>query len=284
MMRFAPLFLSALSATLFAALFAALPVHAAAMLPACSPLEAVPAAVANAPLLVLGDVHGTREVPAFVASHLCGAAQQQRPVTLALELPAAGQEALDAFMASPGTPQDLARLTSGGIWRSSRHDGRTSIDMLRMLQRIQTLRAGGADIRVLAIDADTAPALRDAAMAERLRAELRQGGGRQLVVLVGALHAVRTRGNRFNPNYESMVYLLADQRPLALTVGTAGGTAWVCRGGAPASCGATAWDINRIDPAPATPFSLVPPSPQFDGVFYVGATTASPPAVTELSQ
>jgi len=275
MMRFAPLFLTAL--------LAALPVRAATAGPDCSALEGIPPTVANSPLLVLGDVHGTREVPAFVGSYLCAAAQQGRALTLALELPAAGQEALDAFMASQGGPQDIARLTSGGTWRSSRQDGRTSIDMLRLFQRLRALRAGGFEIRVLAIDADVAPARRDAAMAERLRAELRQGAGRQLVVLVGALHAVRTRGNRFNPNYESTVYLLADQRPLALTVGTAGGTAWVCRGGAAASCGATAWDINRVDPAPAAPFSLVPPSSQFDGVFYVGATTASPPAMSELS-
>ncbi|VXB93996.1 conserved exported hypothetical protein [Massilia sp. 9I] len=266
-----------LASLLAATLFAALPAQAA--LPACTALDAVPDAVSKAPLLVLGDVHGTREVPAFVAAYLCAAARQQRPVTLALELPSKEQEALDAFLASQGTPQDLARLTAGAMWTRERQDGRTSIDMLRMIGQVRALRAGGADIRLVAIDAETAPARRDAAMAERLRAELRQGAGRQLVVLVGALHAVRTRGNRFNPHYESTVYLLADQRPLSLTVGTAGGSAWVCRGGAPASCGATAWDINRVDPAPAAAFSLAPPSPQFDGVFYVGATTASPPAL-----
>jgi hypothetical protein len=154
-----------------------------------------------------------------------------------------------------------------------------SIDTLRLIQQVRTLRADGADIRLAAIDPVVAAPQRSAAMAERLRAELRQAKGRQVVALVGALHAVRSKGNRFNPHYESAVYLLADQRPLSLTVGTAGGTAWVCRGATPDTCGAIAWDINRVDPAPAGAFSLAPPSPQFDGVFYVGATTASPPAV-----
>ena len=262
-------------------LCAFLPAHAAA---SCTALDAVPAAVADAPFLVLGEVHGTREVPAFVAGYLCTSAKQQRKTTLALELPSNAQAALDAFMASGGTPQDVERLTGGGMWRSARQDGRTSAAMLQMIGQLRELRANGADIRLLAIDVDAPTAARDAAMAERLRAELRQGAGRQLVLLIGALHAVRSKGNRFNPNYESTIWLLNDQRPLALTVGTAGGSAWVCRGGAPASCGAVPWDINRVDPAPPTAFSLAPPSPQFDGLFYVGATTASPPAVTERTQ
>jgi len=120
------------------------------------------------------------------------------------------------------------------------------------------------------------------AHAARLRAQVQPG--RQLVVLVGALHAVRSKGNRFNPQFESTVYLLGEQRPLSLTVGTAGGEAWICRGATPQSCGPARWDINRVAPAPATPFSLAPPSPGFDGVFYVGATTASPPVVPASDQ
>jgi hypothetical protein len=153
--------------------------------------------------------------------------------------------------------------------------------MLRMLDRVRALRAGGADLKVLAIDGDMPSARRDAFMANKLRTELADGAGRQVVALIGGLHAVRSKGSRFNPQYESAIYLLADKRPLALTVGTSGGTAWVCQGSAPASCHATAWDINRVTPAPATPFSLAPPSPQFDGVFFVGPTTASPPALTD---
>ncbi|WP_409266661.1 hypothetical protein [Massilia sp. BHUDP2] len=268
----------ATAALSLSALFASLPLHAAAA-PSCTPLEAIPAAVADAPFLVLGDVHGTREVPAFVAAYLCAGAKQQRSTTLAIELPSSAQDALDAFLASQGSPQDVERLLGGGLWRSPRQDGRTSIDMLRLIQQVRTLRAEGADIRIAAIDTVAATPQRSAAMAERLRAELRLGTGRQLVALVGAPHAIRSKGKRFNPDYESAIYLLADRRPLSLTVGTAGGTAWVCRGATPDTCGATAWDINRVDPAPAGPFSLVPPSPQYDGVFYVGATSASPPAV-----
>jgi hypothetical protein len=246
----------------------------------CAAPDAVPAAVLDAPLLVFGEVHGTREVPDFVIGYLCAAAKQQRKLTLAVEFPSEEQSAFDTFMASSGTAQDAQRFTGTPFWRRAAQDGRTSIDMLRLFDSVRALRAGGADIKLIGIDGNVPTARRDAFMADKLRTELRQGAGRQVVALIGGLHAIRSKGTRFNPQQESAVYLLADRRPLALTVGTAGGTAWVCQGGAPGSCHATAWDINRITPAPATPFSLVPPSAQFDGVFFVGATTASPPAIT----
>jgi hypothetical protein len=244
----------------------------------CIALDAVPATVLDAPFVVFGEVHGTREVPAFVTAYLCAAAKKQRKITLALEYPANQQDAIDAFMVSNGTTQDVERFTSTAFWRRDRQDGRTSVDMLRMHQNIRTLRASGVDIKVVAIDSEVGPARRDTVISDNLRAELRQGEGRQVLVLIGGLHAVRNKGNRFNPHYESAVYLLDDKRPLALTVGTSGGTAWVCQGGTSASCHAAPWDINRVTPAPATPFSLVPPSAQFDGMFFVGPTTASPPA------
>jgi hypothetical protein len=148
-----------------------------------------------------------------------------------------------------------------------------------MYESIRRLRVGGRDIKVVAIDDDVPIARRDIVMAENLRTTLRKGNGRQVLALIGGLHAIRSKGSHFNPQHESAIYLLAAEKPLVLTVGTSGGTAWVCRDGTPASCHATTWDINRVTPALSTPFSLTPPSAQFDGVFFVGATTATPPAV-----
>lgn len=247
--------------------------------PACMARDVVPDAVRQAPFLVLGEVHGTREVPAFVSGYLCAAAREGRAVTLALEVPAAEQGAIDAFLAGAGAPGDVARLTGSELWRRPMQDGRSSAAMLQLLGQIRTLRAKGSDIRVVAIDGEAAPAAREALLAANLAAALDASAGRQLVALVGALHAIREKGKRFDPQYESALYLLAARKPLSLTVGTAGGSAWICRGRLPSTCGEAQWDINRIAPAPAGPFSLIPPSGQFDGVFYVGATTASPPAV-----
>jgi hypothetical protein len=76
-----------------------------------------------------------------------------------------------------------------------------------------------------------------------------------------------------------MTYRLADLKPLSLTVVTDGGSAWVCTGPPAAACGARNWTINQGPLLPAG--SVVPDAvtPQFDGSFHVGKTTASPPAV-----
>lgn len=130
---------------------------------------------------------------------------------------------------------------------------------------------------MVAID-DTEAADRNAAMAARIKSELTDSASRQLVVLIGGLHAIRSK--RAQSKFQSSIYLLADERPLSLIVATAGGTAWVCKSADPTSCHVTAWDINRVDPPPESAIALTPPSEQFDGIFFVGRTTSSPPALT----
>jgi hypothetical protein len=246
---------------------------------ACNGIDPVPAAVMDARFLVFAEVHGTREIPQFVSAYLCTVVNTKRAVTLVVEYPASGQAALDAFMASGGTAQDVANFKSSKFWSRPMQDGRTSIAMLQLYENIRDLRAKGGDIRVVAIDGDVPHEKRDSVMAAGMRTELRGTRG-QVVALVGGPHATRTKGKRGNPAYESAIFRVADLNPLALTVGTTGGTAWICQADTPAACHAADWDVNTVAPVPVTPFLLKAPSPEFDGVFFVGTTTASPPAVT----
>jgi hypothetical protein len=237
--------------------------------------EPLPAPLVGAPLVVLGEVHGTEEVPAFVARYVCATAAGGKPVRLALEMPAEEQARLDAFMGGAGTADEQAALLAGRFWQRPFQDGRSSAAMLRMLDALRGMRAAGMPVEVLAYDSGGAG--REAGMAQQLRAAIARHSGSAFVVLTGGLHATRTRGNRFNPNFESMTYLLADLKPLSLTVVTGGGSAWVCTGAA--GCGPKSWTINQGTPLATGSVALDAPSPQFDGSFHVGATTASPPAV-----
>ena len=58
-------------------------------------------ALAPGGFLVLGELHGTQEVPRFVGQTLCHAAHAGAPVVLALELPAREQRALDRYPRRP---------------------------------------------------------------------------------------------------------------------------------------------------------------------------------------
>ena len=241
--------------------------------------EPAPAALLAAPLVVLGEVHGTEQVPDFVLRYLCAVAAGGKPLTLALEIPLEEQARLDAFMAGAGAAGDRAALLAGPFWQRAFQDGRSSMAMLRMLDAVRKMRAAGTAVAVIAYDGAGMGAGREAAMAQQLRAAIARSGGSAFVVLTGGLHATRTRGNRFNPAFESMVYLLADLKPVSLTVATDGGEAWICNGASPAMCGAKTWTINLRSPAPQAGVLLDAPTPQFDGTFYVGKTAASPPAV-----
>lgn len=250
---------------------------------ACLPTESIPEKVASARFLVFGEVQGTEEVPRFIASHLCAATRNAHKVTIAMEIPASEQTAIDMFLVSPGKPDDIERFVSSPFWQRAQQDGRTSIGMLRLFEQIRGMRATGAQLRVAAID-DPDAGDRNAAMAARIKSELARSPDRQVVVLIGGLHAIRSRRTSPNTKFQSSIYLLADERPLSLIVGTAGGTAWVCTSSDPSSCHTTAWDINRVDPPLKSVLSLTPPSEQFDGVFFVGPTTASPPAISVIKK
>ncbi|WP_377701651.1 hypothetical protein [Pseudoduganella sp. UC29_71] len=241
--------------------------------------EALPTPLLGAPLVVLGEVHGTEEVPVFLARYLCAVAAGGKPVKLALEMPADEQARLDAYIGSAGSPEQTAALLAGPFWRRAFQDGRSSAAMLRLLQSVRAMRAAGMDMEVVAYDSGSGGAAREAVMAQQLRAAVARHSGSAFVVLTGGLHATRTRGNRFNPEFESMTYRLADLKPLSLTVVTDGGSAWVCTGPSAAACGARNWTINQGPLLPAGSVVLDASTPQFDGSFHVGKTTASPPAV-----
>ena len=77
-------------------------------------------------VMLLGELHGTREVPRFVALGTCQVASRGTPVTVGLELPVENQERVRRFIASAGTEQDQALLMESPFWRSPYPDGRSS--------------------------------------------------------------------------------------------------------------------------------------------------------------
>jgi hypothetical protein len=150
----------------------------------------------EARVLVLGELHGTHEAPA-----LAGAVVEQRldtglPVTLALEIHAAEQPRLDAFLASEGDPAARGALLSGAFWKTpnERSDGRRSMAMLSLIERMRERREEGDDVRVLAFDAGKAGGganERNRRMAEVLRDAINDAPERAFVVLIGNYHARR---------------------------------------------------------------------------------------------
>ncbi|HEY0988074.1 MAG TPA: hypothetical protein VGD80_13515, partial [Kofleriaceae bacterium] len=159
------------------------PAHAAP-----APALDLPAAVLPAHgTLLIGDFHGTREIPAFVGQ-LVTAAVAREPVVLALEIPTANAAAVQAFLASDGSPAKRSELVSGAWWQAPYQDGRRSVAMADLLEAMRALRAAGKPLEVVLIDEELEAAAREQAMAQHVIAARRARADAALIVYAGDLH------------------------------------------------------------------------------------------------
>lgn len=239
---------------------------------AAAPLPGVEAVLDRTDLryIVVGESHGTAQMPAAFGD-LATAAARRGPTVVALEHSGADHPLLDAYLASKGDRADRAALLKGVGWTQKLQDGRTSVAMLDLLERLRQLRHQGANLTVVAcqpfkpeqiVDYEKSMGLcwRDAGAAHP---EAR------VLVLVGNIHADRApAGGR-----TSAIAALPAAETLSLIAGSAGGQAWSCKG---ADCGPIA--LYRVDDL-VRGVHLTPRDGHYDGVLAPGGVfTASPPA------
>ncbi len=258
--------------------------------PECDqPVEGAGPLMAPGHTLLLADPLGTRELPMAALHMLCEATSRGLPVTLALSLPASEQPLLDTYLASGGQQQDAQTLVGeSAFWRRTYQDGRSSRAMLWLVEQARRLRASGKDVALAAIDVDKAQGnAREAQMAEHLLAYQQGRPQAWTLVLAGGTH-VRTAGVSWDKDYMPLGARLAQALPSvrALDVGFMRGTHFACR--------FNVWDAVECDVFSISPTkearqkkdvaSGVQLFPQplaegFHGRLYVGALSASPPAL-----
>ncbi len=261
------------------------PVPAAAS-PACHQVPGLGEILASHDVVLVGEMHGTVESPGFLSSTACLAVQSGRSVTVALEVPNEEDARLQRYLVSPGSAADRAALLAGAFWQSSYQDGRRSGAMLGLLDALRRLRGGGAPLRVTLIDAIPEPPLtgpaRDRAMATRLEKAMAAAPKDLFLVLTGNIHSRIGRGTPWEKGYEPMGFVLSRLAPgsrlAALDVQYTGGTAWFCLGEQAATC--AAHEVRGNAPPAAPPVTqLAHASPEgYNGFYFVGRLTASPPA------
>ncbi len=246
-------------------------------------------------VLLLGELHGTREIPAFVGTLGCHVASAGVPVVVGLELPHEEQRALRRYLKSRGDQEARAALTEGGFWRRPYQDGRSSEAIVALVERLRVLRAQGLSVSVFAFDAPGQGSQRAATMARRVL-EVRKAAPRSTFLLLGGNVNARTaRGAEWDETFTPMGWHLvrAKQPVRALDARYSRGTAWECKlvagEGQKLDCGA----FPAVPPAARPkdksifrgPRAFVELTPEhahegYDGIFYVGPLTASSPAVS----
>lgn len=261
--------------------FAQIPIEAGCESVPGATLLLVPEAV-----ILVGELRGTIESPAFVEALMCIALSYELEVTVGLEIPNDETAAVQVFLASNGGSEARSTLLSGPFWTTEFADGRQSIAMLDLLDRLRRHTIDGAGLEVLLLDSAGAPD-RDLAMAERLLDAIRATPDGIVITLTGNIHNRGVRGASFDREYEPMGYLvkqaIGHESVFALDVRHSGGTAWNC---APdRTCGPSTFAGNSAgDPELGDAVAFVevytePNADGFGGTYFVGALSPAAPAL-----
>lgn len=251
----------------------------AAPLP-CKPQDKLDVSAIKAPIVIVGEIHGTQEVPAFVSGLACSYLRAGRPVVLGIEQLTTIQPALDRYMASDGSAEERKLLAASAI--GSLRDGRGSMAMLEMIESARQLAKAGAPLNVHAFDPDAdfevwrvdparAELQRDSGMAANILAKQNANPGAVSVNLMGNSHSSRKLGGAYvAANFEPAAYQVAKQAAtFEVKIAQQGGQSWYCSG-------------KRGKPVcEAQDLATLPLEEQDKGsadvIVALGATKASPP-------
>jgi hypothetical protein len=252
--------------------------------------------------LVLGEYHGTAEMPAVTAELVCAAAQGGGRVLLALEIPQSEQSELEAFVGSNATT-----LEGRGFWERAR-DGRSSQAMFALLQRVRELRDVGLDVEVLAVapsgrlseeeeavlwrrfsppaEVDRSGSVTDLRMAAAVIDGAQRTQAQRVIFLVGNAHAVTapSPSSSWNPVTGDVRRFVRMHTAAALPRENTLSLVFTHSGGAGFAQTQSRAGVNALAPSEferTSPAVLIAPypaaEPRYDGRVFVGSVSASPP-------
>lgn len=235
----------------------------------CSPLAQVP----KSEVTLIGEIHGTNEIPVLAVEQACTLAQSGKQVIFFLELPRGEQAAVDRFLASEGKQRDRDSLISSKFWQSEEiDDGRSSIAIVDLFERVRVLRAQGAKISTLLDDGFESDD-RDMAMAKAILSARESFPEAAIIALLGGLHSSESPARERHP-YQAVGYRLKELQPLTVYVNFRGWS-WGCT---QKGCGVMKVGVVGQN---SVFFKYIPGDEidhAHDGVVNLPKVTASPPA------
>ena len=222
-------------------------------------------------------------MPDFVGRLACQAARQGIPTLVALPLLRVDQEWVDTYFASQGRAEDRSaflQVARSFDWQTSGVRGSEAV--LRLLDRVRTLRDTGLPLHVLAYeDVGNRPG-RARARATTLEGVRRTQPDALLLVVVERSEARTVLGPSEAPAQAPLGFSLArwGLKPLSLDVRSPGGEAWSCPAGlgkctqvsVPATQAKAQGDTHSVE------LYAAPDVQGFQGAYGVGPLTPSSPA------
>lgn len=218
--------------------------------PVAAAAERIAAEAGAHRIVVIGEMHGTREAPA-VAGELAKRYASSEPLLVALEVSRSEHAALAAYLRSDGGAVARQRVREGRFFDvpPERNDGRRTEDLLDLVETVRQLRVAGRDVAILPfdigpddyVDSET----RDRDMADYLRTAFKALPNGRLLVLTGNVHAMLNPPPMIDDGlYQTATQLLEDLEPFSVNLTASSGGIWACVMG---SCG-----VRRLEVPMAT--------------------------------
>lgn len=265
-------------------MLAALALVAASAAPAvCTKVDGADALWAKAETrwIIVGELHGTNEMPDAFTNLVCLAARARGAVTIAIEYPADLQPVLDTWLESDGGEAARTALLAGPFWHSPQQDGRTSTAFVRMLGRLRVMHKAGLvkSVRAFDVPSDGSDERdRNAAMADRLT-KISDGAPGLTLVYVGDYHAIIHEMPSPRGPIRPAAFLLPADKRISVDIVGSGGTAWNCQ-----MQGCHRYDFR---PKPTGPARIAPDpgyDDRYDMIYRLGtAITAADPAIPGIA-
>ncbi len=262
------------------------------------------------PYVVFGEVHGTREGPAFIGSLVCGLATTGERLLVAVEHDSSNNAALQMAWL---LPEEAFAVALRNIGWDGRKDGVGSKAMFELIQGLHRLKAQGRAIDLVAFNGFQdveqrqrfshlpAQGPHEAGQAENIRRASERRKYDQVIVLVGNLHARKTPVEQGGVRYRPMAMQLAPPEEVTtLNMKYAKGSMWNCllkpnvrrERGRPLGPDAIDCGIHGTSGSPVdlgTPpfirlgkFPSETSDPSYDGFYWVGPVSGSPPAISKI--
>jgi len=178
--------------------------------------------IAEKKIIVVGEMHGTTEVPLFVLQLIRQLQENQKMLTVGLEIPINHQRDIDDYLRTG----DFDKLLMLDYFKYP--DGRTSVAMGQFIKGLRDIK----DLSVICFDIETglgAGVNRDSLMGLNLSKNYKGG---QMVILTGNLHA-NLKSGYWRRNFKSAAFHFNkinnfDDQLISLNTYFGSGTIWNC--------------------------------------------------------
>jgi hypothetical protein len=237
-------------------------------------------------LIVLGELHGTREIPKFVSLLACSIKLDPVRLAIAFELPVdEGERITNLIRSKSSRSERKAFFRKSAYWNSVPNDGRRSSAIIELIDGLIEVAQKDDQLHLIFFDGPTigydTEITRESYFNSNFTSEFLKFRAEQAIVLIGGLHAAK-----FSELAEKTLKSQSPQDSkrtgsIVLMASYNSGTAWNCSGFTIETlvCGKSArGDSRHFSHTTPNEITLIDTADKFfDGFYFVGKITASPP-------